>query len=211
MRAPDDHGDPPDPDDETAVLDEPTAVQPLGAPTERLAVPDDPVARVRDITFPVALRGYDRGAVDDYVDEVINLVAELEAHRSPDRVVQRALSRVGEETAGILEAAHRSAEEIATRSRLQAEERVADADRESERIRDAAERRVRELDAEVAALRRERDEAVRDLHALAGDVARIADAALERFAIEPAELGAHDEGDEGDEGDDPPPGPAGAA
>ena len=49
--------------------------------------------------FPVVLRGYDRAAVDAYVLRITELVAELQAVRSPKAAVKKALDRVGRETA----------------------------------------------------------------------------------------------------------------
>ncbi len=82
------------------------------------------VDRVRSADFPVTLRGYDRAAVDAYVADVAQLVAELEATQLPESVVQRALDDVGNETSAILKRAHEAGEEITSRSRSQAEGRL---------------------------------------------------------------------------------------
>ena len=79
------------------------------------------VDRVRDVHFPLALRGYDRTAVDAHLAEVAQLVAELEATQLRENVVQRALDEVGEQTSSVLQHAHDTAEEITARSRSQAE------------------------------------------------------------------------------------------
>jgi DivIVA domain-containing protein len=71
------------------------------------------VDRVREVQFPLVLRGYDRAAVDAHLAEVAQLVAELEATQLRENVVQRALDEVGEQTSGILQHAHDTAEEIA--------------------------------------------------------------------------------------------------
>jgi len=42
-------------------------------------------------SFPVVMRGYDRAAVDAFVQEVRELVADLESRQSQETVVQRAL------------------------------------------------------------------------------------------------------------------------
>src|SRR5881398_1205215 len=70
------------------------------------------VNRVREVQFPLALRGYDRAAVDSHLAEIAQLVAELEATQLRESVVQRALDEVGEQTSGILQHAHETAEEI---------------------------------------------------------------------------------------------------
>src|SRR3712207_3107843 len=87
------------------------------------------VDRARDVSFPIALRGYDREAVERYVADVAQLVAELEATQSREGVVQRALDEIGEQTSGILQRAHETAEEIIARSRSQAEGRMQRAER----------------------------------------------------------------------------------
>ena len=81
--------------------------------TEPLAkLPEDPLPDVAEVSFPMVLRGYDRLAVDAYVRKTSQLVAELQATRSPEAAVRRALGRVGEEVSGILQRAHETAEEI---------------------------------------------------------------------------------------------------
>jgi DivIVA domain-containing protein len=51
----------------------------------------------RNVTFTGSRRGYDRGAVDAYVERVNRLIAELEVTRSPQAAVRHALERVGEQ------------------------------------------------------------------------------------------------------------------
>ena len=58
------------------------------------------VDRVRSADFPIVMRGYDRTAVDSYVAEVAQLVAELEATQLPESVVQRASTRSATRRAG---------------------------------------------------------------------------------------------------------------
>jgi DivIVA domain-containing protein len=100
---------------------------------------------VREVDFPVAVRGYDRAAVDRYVTQVNNLIAELETSASPEAVIKHALEEVSEETRGILERAHETADAIATRSRSAADDRFQQAEREATAVREAAEREAREL------------------------------------------------------------------
>ena len=52
--------------------------------------------------------------------------------------MQRALDEIGEETAGILQRAHETADEIAARSRAQAEGRIQRAEREADMLRQQA-------------------------------------------------------------------------
>ena len=90
--------------------------------------------RIANREFPLAVRGYDRQAVDEFLKEVLELVAELEGRQLRESVVQRALDEVGEETAGILQRAHETADEIAARSRAQAEGRIQRAEREADML-----------------------------------------------------------------------------
>jgi DivIVA domain-containing protein len=92
----------------------------LTDPTDTL--PDQPRAQVADPSFALALRGYDRAAVDAYVERVTRIVSELEATRSPREAVRQALERVGEETTDILRRAHDTGEEITSKARAEADE-----------------------------------------------------------------------------------------
>ena len=134
----------PDPEDETRQL------PPVSAETAEFIALDpseDPVAEIASPSFPPSFRGYDRRAVDAYVLRVTEIVAELHASRSPRAAVKRALDRVGRETAGILQNARETADEITLQSRSRADERRQEAEREAERLRTEAEAHVRALDA----------------------------------------------------------------
>ena len=110
---------------------------------------------VRDVDFPVALRGYDRDAVDRYVEQVNRVIAELEVSASPESAVRHALEEVTEETRGLLERAHETAEEITARSRARADDRLQQGVREGEHIRQEA---AREAEQTRQAAQREADE-----------------------------------------------------
>jgi DivIVA domain-containing protein len=139
------------------------------------------VDRVRRADFAVVLRGYDRAAVDAYVADVAQLVAELEATQLPETVVQRALDEVGDETSAILKRAHEAGEEIASRSRSQAESRLQRADREAELTRKEAEDQVRKLEDDIQNVWQERQRLIEDIRTLADDVLALADDAMERM------------------------------
>jgi len=151
----------------------------------------DVPAEIRDVSFPVSVRGYDRGAVDAYVTRVNRLIAELYVTRSPEAAVRHALEQVGEKTSGLLQRAGETAEEITAGARQEAEESTARAKAEAEEIvakakteadeilgrstaeaetttaqsrKEAAERLQRAQD-EVAALREEAEARMRELHA----------------------------------------------
>lgn len=141
-----------------------------------------PTEQVHSPDFPVALRGYDRAAVDAYVSRVIQLVDELEARQTPDGVVKRALEQVGEETGEILKRAHETADEISSRSRSQAAGRVRQAEQEAEQIVSDAEERARRLEADTLNLWDERMRLIEDLRQFAEAVLGTADDAMERMA-----------------------------
>jgi cell division septum initiation protein DivIVA len=145
------------------------------------ALPDDPLALV-DADFATALRGYDRVAVDEYVRQTRRLVAELQATRSPEAAVRRALERVGEQISGILQRAHETAEQITAQSRTEAEDRLQQARVEAAQIADAAEQRVRDLDADTDRIWLERERIVADAEDLAGQLVTLAKTAAERFS-----------------------------
>ncbi len=141
---------------------------------------DPRLAEVRDVEFPIALRGYEREAVDAYVKRVNRLVSDLEASRSPDAVVRRALDQVGEETSGILQRAQETASEITARSRASADDRIREAEREASAVTADAEERVRELEADFGRIWAERDRLLKEVRDLAERLLATADDA-ERF------------------------------
>ena len=139
------------------------------------------VDRVHDVQFPLALRGYDRAAVDAHLAQIAQLVAELEATQLRENVVQRALDEGGEQTSGILQHAPDTAEEIAARSRSQAEGRIQRAEREAELVRREAETYAERVAADTRALTEERRKLIEELRQYAEDVLAVADDALERL------------------------------
>jgi len=114
------------------------------------------IQQTRDTAFPVALRGYDRGAVDRYVEHVNRLLAELEISSSPESAVRHALDEVSEETRDILQHAHNTAEEITARSRSRADDRLQQAEQEAKELRATA---LREAQETREAAQREAEEA----------------------------------------------------
>jgi DivIVA domain-containing protein len=174
--------------DQSSAATEHAIIQEITAPLESL--PDDPLAVV-NADFPVALRGYDRMAVDAYVQQTAQLVAELQATRSPEAAVRRALERVGEQISGILQRAHETAEEITAQSRREAEDRLEKARVEAAEIAAAAQRRVNDLDADTDRIWAERHRIVDDARDLAQQLVALAETAAERFP--PAETTPYDE------------------
>jgi vacuolar-type H+-ATPase subunit H len=168
--------------DQSSASTEHAIMQEVTAPLQTL--PDDPVPVASDVDFPIVLRGYDRIAVDAYVKKTSQLVAELQATRSPEAAVRRALSRVGEEVSGILQRAHETAAQITTQSRSEAEDRLVAARREAGEITREAEDRVKELDLETDRIWEERLRIVEDARELARQLLTLADSAAQRFPAE---------------------------
>jgi cell division septum initiation protein DivIVA len=164
--------------DQSSAATEHAILQEITGPLD--ALPDDPLAVV-DADFPTSLRGYDRVAVDDYVKQTRRLVAEMAATRSPEAAVRRALERVGNQIAGILQRAHETAEQITAQSRSEAEDRLQTARDEGNQIAAAAEQRVRDLDADTDRIWLERQRIVADAEDLAGQLVALAKTAAERF------------------------------
>jgi DivIVA domain-containing protein len=153
-------------------------------PTQRFKRPASAAERIREVTFPVvAMRGYDRRAVDEFVEQMIELVGELEGRQSREAVVQRALDEVGEETAGILQRAHETADEIAARSRAQAEGRLQRAEREADIMRRDADAYAEQVVVDTRLLWEERQRLIEDVRHLADEVLATADDAMERVKM----------------------------
>ncbi|HET9124831.1 MAG TPA: DivIVA domain-containing protein [Solirubrobacteraceae bacterium] len=167
--------------DHSSAAREHALMQEITAPLETL--PDDPLSLV-DADFPTVMRGYDRHAVDDYVEQMSRLVAELHATRSPESAVRRALERVGDEVSGVLQRAHETAEQITAQSRRDAEDRLERARREAASLVEAAERRVRELDADADRVWADRSRIIADTEALSGQLLAVARDANARFPVE---------------------------
>jgi DivIVA domain-containing protein len=142
---------------------------------------EDPVAEIATPSFRPAFRGYDRRSVDDYVRRVTEIIAELHASRSPRAAVKRALDRVGRETAGILQNARDTADELTIQSSKRAEERVTEAEREAARLRSEAEAHVRALDAATDEIWVERRRIVDSTSKLGERLQGIAEAAAADF------------------------------
>jgi DivIVA domain-containing protein len=151
-------------------------------------------AEIRNVTFPVGVRGYDRKAVEAYVKRVNRVIAELEVTRSPQAAVRHAVEQVQEQTRSVLEEARSSAEKITATAQEQADEIVAQAkakaadlvvgaSTESDRIRAESDERVAQAKAEAEQHRLEvereleqrREEAEARLRQLEADTASLWD------------------------------------
>ena len=184
--------------DQSSAADEHAILHEITAPLATL--PDDPVAIAADVDFPVVRRGYDRLAVDAYATRTSQLVAELQATRSPEAAVRRAIERMGEQTSGILQRAHHTAEQITAQSRADAEDRLEVARQEAAQIAAAGEQRLKDLDADTDRIWAERLRIVEDARELAGQLTALAQSATERFPPAEPQLTAEPEAAERDVG-----------
>jgi len=150
-------------------------------PRQRRARKRSAADGIRAKEFPPAMRGYDRTAVDAWREEVAELVLQLEDQAPRDAAVRRALDEVGKETSAILQRAHEAADEMASRSRSQAEGRLQRAEREAEITVSEAEARVLELNEDYKRIWDERARLLDEMRQLADDVLGVADDAAERI------------------------------
>ena len=127
------------------------------------------------------MRGYDRAAVDSWREEMAQLVERLEEQQPRDAAVKRALDEVGSETSAILQRAHEAADEIAARSRSQAEGRLQRAEREADITLREAEERMQALEDDNQALWEQRGRLIEEMRQLADEMLGVADDALDRM------------------------------
>ncbi len=155
----------------------------LDQPTAAIeTVPPPEPSRKR---FPTALHGYDRDAVEDYIDglehEIGQMAAQLSAQRSPTAAIEAELARVGEETSAILKVAHEQAAEITRRARGEADRCVADAAANAVAMTEDAKRKLRQLDSETDAVWAERMRLIEDVRNVATSLFSLAEDASDRF------------------------------
>jgi DivIVA domain-containing protein len=131
--------------------------------------------------FPLVIRGYDRRAVDDFLDATNARLAEVEALELPSVAVREALERVADDTGGILKEAHETADGVLTRARDEAERLVREARDEADRTIASAEARVRQIGIDTDALWQERLRLIEDAQATSVSLAALAEEAIARF------------------------------
>jgi len=155
-------------------VDQPTAA------VETMAPPEPSRKR-----FPTALHGYDRDAVEDYIDglehEIGQMAAKLSAQRSPTSAIEAELARVGEETSAILRVAHEQAAEITRRARVEADRCVQDAAANAVAMTEDAKAKLRQLDSETDAVWAERVRLIEDVRNVATSLFSLAEDASDRF------------------------------
>ena len=139
--------------------------------------------RLSEVSFPLAMRGYDRAAVDEFVNGVRALVAELEADQTREGAVQKALDDVGIETASILQRAHATADALTSRSQAEADRRLRQADTEADQVRREADDYSEQVVVDTRLLWEERQRLMEDIRQLADEVLATADDAMERLKL----------------------------
>jgi cell division septum initiation protein DivIVA len=161
-----------------------------------------------EVSFPLAMRGYDRAAVDEFVHGIRALVAELEADQTREGAVQKALDDVGVETASILQRAHATADALASRSQAEADSRLRHADSEADQVRREADEYSEQVVVDTRLLWEERQRLIEDIRQLADEVLATADDAIERLKL-PEPLAAAEAGPEPATAETPAAGPVG--
>jgi DivIVA domain-containing protein len=78
-------------------------------------------AEILNVSFPAAVRGYDRRAVDAHIKRVNRLLAEIKVSASPRAAVRHALEQTEQQVSGLLEQARTTADEITTSAHREAE------------------------------------------------------------------------------------------
>jgi DivIVA domain-containing protein len=76
---------------------------------------------ILNVSFPGAVRGYDRQAVDAHLKRVNRLIAETKVSASPRAAVRHALQQTEQQVTGLLERARETADEITTSAHREAE------------------------------------------------------------------------------------------
>lgn len=80
---------------------------------------------ILDVSFPFAVRGYDRAAVDAYVRRVNRVIAELKVSASPPHAVRHAVEEAEDKVQGLLRAGREAAEQITASARQDADDTMA--------------------------------------------------------------------------------------
>jgi DivIVA domain-containing protein len=97
------------------------------------------IERIRNATFPLSVRGYDRTQVDAFLAEIATwLETGGGGGAAAEEATRTALERVGEQTASILTEAHRAAEQIREDATASVRGQLVDANSTAEKVREEA-------------------------------------------------------------------------
>lgn len=172
--------------DQSSGADKRAILQEITAPLTTL--PDDAFAIVDDVDFPVVLRGYDRDAVDAYVKRTRQLVADLQATRSPEAAIRRVAERMGEQISGIIERACDTAAQITAEARADAEDTLEVARQEAAQVVAGRERQLKDLDDDTDRVWADRLRIVEDARVLIRQLIAVVESASERFPPDESEV-----------------------
>jgi DivIVA domain-containing protein len=104
---------------------EPEGGEPKGGEPEELHVRGElrhyVPAEILNVSFPAAVRGYDRKAVDAHIKRVNRLIAEVKVGASPRAAVRHALEQTEQQVSGLLERARETADQITASAHREAE------------------------------------------------------------------------------------------
>jgi DivIVA domain-containing protein len=120
-------------------------------------------ADILNVSFPVSVRGYDRGAVDAHLKRVNRVLAELKVHASPRAAVTHALEQTEQQVSGLLQRARETGEAITASARQEAEENSARAKAELAEL-------VVNVTAEADGIKAEAEKVIADARTEAEDI-----------------------------------------
>ncbi|HEY1510104.1 MAG TPA: hypothetical protein VGF93_13930 [Solirubrobacteraceae bacterium] len=164
-----------------------TPAEPWDVATEaHFAVSDGADAPWEDdeSTFPIVRHGYDRHAVDHYLNELEQEIDELRIQRKPEPTVSDEIKKIGEQAAAILQTAHQQAAETTRKAREEAEKCLSDAAANALAMNDDAKTKLRTLDSETDSVWRERSRLIDDVRSVATALFSLAEEATDRFPAE---------------------------
>ena len=131
--------------------------------------------------FPIARQGYECATVDEYVADLERELAELDGELAVLRTAAPSTSeaaaqmeQIGQQTSGILLAAHDSAQEITRVAQEQADRCVADAAANALAITAQANQQVDDLQRQITSLCSERDQILKGVRKSANALKRLA-------------------------------------
>lgn len=131
--------------------------------------------------FPIARQGYDCSTVDEYVADLERELGELDGELAAlrtavpsSREAAAEIERLGKQTSGILLAAHDGAQEITRVAQEQADRCLADAAANALAITSEANQQVADLQREVGSLCDERDRILTEVRKSATALKRLA-------------------------------------
>src|SRR5438094_992219 len=133
-------------------------------------------AEILNVSFPGAVRGYDRRAVDAHIKRVNRLIAEVKVSASPRAAVRHALEQTEQQVSGLLERARETADELTASAHREAET-------EANGIRAKAAELLVNANAEADATKTEADKLLADTKAEAETVLAKARAEAEDILV----------------------------